>query len=57
MTDPSRPLIDHAPRCQRRGAPILRASWAGGPEAWCPDCGRYAPADDTRDHTNERTDR
>lgn len=30
MTDPTRPLIDHATRCQRRGAPILLAPWASG---------------------------
>lgn len=47
-TDDSRPTIPHAARCGRRSAPILRASWKGAPELWCPDCGRHAPADDTR---------
>lgn len=49
MTDPTRPLIPHAERCQRRGAPILRASWRGAPELFCPDCGRTCPADDSRE--------
>jgi hypothetical protein len=48
-------LLAHPPTC-RRPAPVLRLSWAGRPEAWCPGCGRYAPADDTRTKpTNERT--
>lgn len=51
-TDHSRPTIPHAARCDRRGAPILRASWKGAPEMWCPDCGRHAPADDTRPERN-----
>lgn len=34
------PVIDHARRGQRRRPPILRTAWAGGIEAWCPDCGR-----------------
>lgn len=38
----------HAPRCQRTRPPILRLSWQAHPEAWCPECGRTAPADDTR---------
>ena len=38
----------HAPRCQRTRPPILRLSWQARPEAWCPECGRTAPADDTR---------
>lgn len=41
-------MIDHAPRCQRRRPPILRAAWNHAPELWCPECGRTAPADDTR---------
>ncbi len=48
MTDPTRPSLDHAPKCQRTRPPILRLSWQARPEAWCPDCGRHAPADDTR---------
>ncbi len=44
MTDPSRPLIDHAPRCQRRGAPVLIAPWIGSkPLLQCPSCGRSTP--------------
>ena len=48
MTDPTRPTLDHAPACQRRRAPMLRLSWERRPELWCPECGRHAPADDTR---------
>lgn len=47
-TDETRPYLEHAPRCQRTRPPMLRASWGGSPELWCPCCGRYAPADDTR---------
>jgi len=57
VTDQTRPYLEHAPRCQRRRAPILRASWRGNPEVWCPECGRHTPADDTRPtrptHTEE----
>jgi len=49
MTDPTRPRLDHAAQCQRRRPPILRLSWDGAPEAWCPECGRRAPADDQRE--------
>lgn len=38
--------IPHSSAC-RRPAPVLRQSWRGLPEAWCPSCGRYAPADNT----------
>lgn len=48
MTDDTRPQLAHAPRCQRRSAPLLRLSWQARPELWCPECGRTAPADDTR---------
>ena len=48
MTDPTRPTLDHAPGCQRRGVPILRASWDGHAQWFCPSCGRAATADDTR---------
>lgn len=48
-----RSLIEHAPRCQRRRPPILRAAWDAAPEVWCPECGRSAPADDQR--TERRT--
>ena len=51
-TDHSRPTIPHAARCDRPGAPLLRASREGAPEMWCPDCGRHAPADDTRPERN-----
>lgn len=37
-----------AARCQRTRPPILRLSWQARPEAWCPSCGRPAPAPDTR---------
>lgn len=50
-TDTSRPTIPHAARCTRP-TPVLRLSWAGTPETWCPSCGRYAPADDTRPERN-----
>lgn len=40
--------IPHAARCTRP-APLLRLSWAGAPEAWCPSCGRATPAPDTRE--------
>ena len=53
-TDDSRPLIDHATRCQRRGAPILRLSWAGRPQVFCGACGRYADLPDP-DPQPERT--
>ena len=46
--DTTRPLIEHAPRCQRRRPPMLRLSWERRPELWCPECGRHAPANDTR---------
>lgn len=50
-------VLDHAPRCQRRGAPLLRLSWRSLPELFCPECGRTAPAPDTRPtrptHTEE----
>lgn len=55
--DDTRPHLKHAPRCQRRHAPLLRLSWGGTPEAWCPSCGRTAPAPDTRptpDHEENR---
>lgn len=45
MTDLTRPLLDHAPMCRRKTAPILRHSWGGLPEVFCPDCGQSAPAD------------
>ncbi len=40
-------MIPHATRCSRP-APVLRQSWAGRPETWCPSCGRYAPAPNAR---------
>lgn len=42
------PPIDHAPRCQRRRAPLLRLSWRRTLEVICPDCRRTAPAEDQR---------
>lgn len=39
--------IPHATHCSRP-APLLRLSWAGTPEVWCPSCGRATPAPDTR---------
>ena len=50
---PEAPLIPHASRC-KRPAPVLRLSWAGTPEAFCPGCGRYTPATDTRTERNTR---
>lgn len=39
-----RPLIDHHPRCTRRGAPVLIAAWTAGPPLLqCPTCGRSTP--------------
>ena len=48
MTDDTRPQLDHAARCQRRAAPLLRLSWRALPELFCPECGRTAPAPDQR---------
>ena len=52
-TDTSRPLIEHATRCQRRGAPVLLAPWASGPP-WlaCPECGRRTPYTDTTERNH-----
>jgi len=57
MTDPTRPVIEHAPRCQRRRPPVLVAAWhrADAPLLACPECGRTAPAPDTRDPRPGRT--
>lgn len=44
----AQPLIDHGPKCSGTRPPTLRASWTGAPELACPECGRYAPAPDTR---------
>lgn len=55
MTDTTRPYLDHAAQCKRRRPPILRLAWGGTPEAWCPDCGRTAPAPDTRTTTEAAT--
>ena len=41
------PKINHSARC-RRPAPVLRLSWRGEPERFCPACGRAAPAADQR---------
>lgn len=46
MTNTNSTIV-HSTRC-RRPAPLLRLSWRGTPEAWCPSCGRTAPAPDTR---------
>lgn len=46
------PSIPHAPRCQRRRAPLLRLSWRRTPEVWCPDCGRAARLDAPTDPTS-----
>ena len=48
MTDPTRPYLDHAPGCTRRGAPVLIAGWDAKPLYQCPSCGRTAPAPDQR---------
>jgi hypothetical protein len=37
-------VIPHAARCSRP-SPMLRTSWRGEPEAWCPSCGRAGVAD------------
>lgn len=57
VTDDTRPQLDHAPACQRRGVPLLCLSWPAAPSLVCPECGRTAPADDTRptDPNPERT--
>lgn len=39
--------VEHAKTC-KRPAPLLRLSWRGTPELWCPSCGRTCPAPDTR---------
>lgn len=54
MTD-TMPMIDHANRCQRRGAPLLRLPWCSLPELFCPECGRTAPAPDQRPTTEAAT--
>ena len=46
-----RPLIDHHPRCTRRGAPVLIAGWDRTPLLQCPSCGRSTPAPDQRPTT------
>lgn len=43
--------IHHAQKCRRAAAPLLRLSWQGAPELWCPSCGRSAPAPDQRTTT------
>lgn len=48
MTDPTRPTLDHEPRCDRRGAPLLCHDLLGAPVFICPTCQATAPADDTR---------
>lgn len=48
MTDDTRPSLEHARMCQRRGVPMLRAAWDGSPQYWCPSCGKYADALDQR---------
>jgi len=53
VTDPTRPLIEHSRFCQRRRPPVLIAGWDGHALLSCPDCGRRAPADDTRETTPE----
>lgn len=40
-------LIPHAARCSRP-VPILRTSWDGNPEIFCPACGRAAAAGGSR---------
>ena len=46
MTD--RPLLDHAPTCQRRRPPLLAHDLIDAPVYVCPECCATAPADDTR---------
>jgi hypothetical protein len=41
------PLLLHAPNCPRPVS-ILRMSWQGQPEIFCPGCGHAAPGTDTR---------
>lgn len=57
MTDLTRPLLDHAPSCRRKAAPILRHTWGGRPEVFCPDCGRSAPADINHNENDKETRR
>jgi len=40
-------LLIHATRCPHP-APVLRLSWQGHPEIFCPGCGHSAPGTDTR---------
>jgi len=49
-TDPTRPTLEHAPRCQRTRPPVLIAAWhrTDAPLFQCPSCGATAPAPDTR---------
>lgn len=54
MTDPTRPLLGHAPMCRRKNAPILQHAWGGRPEVFCPDCGRSAPVDNHHDKETNR---
>lgn len=37
------PRFTHQDGCSRRRPPLLRLSWSGTPELWCPDCGRCLP--------------
>lgn len=38
------PQLEHATSCQQRRPPVLRASWEGSPEWWCPEGGRCVGA-------------
>lgn len=40
-TDPTRPYLEHAPRCQRTRPPVLIAAWhrTDAPLFQCPSCG------------------
>ena len=48
-TDPGMPVvcIPHSRIC-KRPAPVLRQSWAGEPQWWCPGCGRALLAEVAR---------
>ena len=35
------PVLAHADSCPEPRL-VLRSSWKGLPEVWCPSCGRYA---------------
>ena len=48
------PKIPHHAHC-KRPKPVLRRSWAGSPELYCPGCGRAAHGDASAEQAQEVT--